>query len=143
MASVKIANSGRETCRTVILTGCMLNPYQPVDSAPVISQPRPMRSQMAPASLLSASPDADRQNWCDPEGPGISPEKSRPVKWSAGSDLTRKTALPGFAVSSPVTLGDNVILAENDLGEHPMTGPAIAYWQIRGRTESHLYTIKN
>lgn len=45
-----------------------------------------------------------------PDGSGVSEDRGLPTTWSATENIVWKTPLPGFGASSPITLGEKILL---------------------------------
>src|SRR6266498_4014049 len=61
--------------------------------------------------LLSAAiASADWLQFRGPGGFGVAPDKDTPVTWSANNNLAWKTPLPGPGASSPIVVGNKVLL---------------------------------
>ncbi|MCG8649138.1 MAG: PQQ-like beta-propeller repeat protein, partial [Pirellulales bacterium] len=61
--------------------------------------------------LLISTASADWLRFRGPNGSGISPDSSAtPVNWSPTKNLKWKTKLPGPGVSSPIVVGDRVLV---------------------------------
>jgi hypothetical protein len=58
-------------------------------------------------STVSAS---DWLQWRGPSGNGISTESGLPLKWSATDNVAWTAALGGHGVSTPIVIGDRVIV---------------------------------
>ena len=61
--------------------------------------------------LASVSHAADWNRFRGPNGSGVSPDKqAAPVKWSDSKNLKWKVTLPGPGHSSPIVVGDRVLV---------------------------------
>ncbi len=61
------------------------------------------------AFAATASAHAD---WLQFRGPnfGIAPDKNLPLTWSSDKNIAWKTPIPGFGASSPIVIGDKVLV---------------------------------
>ena len=72
-------------------------------------------------------PQADNwPQWRGPEGTGVTSERDLPVRWGPEQNVAWKTPIRGLGVSSPVVLGDRVIVTSQvgyaplEAGVHPI-----------------------
>ena len=63
-------------------------------------------------SLVCAMPLQARQwpQWRGPSASGVSPERGLPTQWSDKENIAWKAAIRGLGISSPIVLGDVVIV---------------------------------
>ena len=84
------------------------------------------RSLSLVLSLVLLSTVASSADWVrfrGPDGLGISSETGLPVKWSSGDNIAWKVDLPGPGASSPVVLGNRVIITSySGYGLKPSAG---------------------
>jgi len=66
------------------------------------------RAAFQPAN--SARPAGPWAQFRGPDGQGVSPEKGFPTQWSESKNLAWKVALPGAGTSSPILVGDRLLL---------------------------------
>jgi outer membrane protein assembly factor BamB len=67
-------------------------------------------SSLSEATAQQASSSRDWPQFRGPGGLGISPAKGLPVTWSSDRNLLWKTELPGAGASSPIVVGDRVLV---------------------------------
>ena len=68
---------------------------------------------------------ADWPEFRGSDGTGVAKQANTPVEWSATENVVWKTAMPGFGASSPIVVGDKIILtaysgyglSEEELGD--------------------------
>jgi len=58
--------------------------------------------------LCVASISADWTNWRGPNGNGVAPDRTLPVRWSATENVAWKAPIAGAGVSTPIVSGDRV-----------------------------------
>jgi len=59
--------------------------------------------------------DSDWPCWRGPQGNGVaSPDQSPPLRWSKSENVVWKAAVPGRGHSSPIVVGDRVVVATAD-----------------------------
>ena len=81
---------------------------------------------LIPCALAHAD---DWPQWRGPNGNGVSQEKGLPVTWGKDQNIAWRARLEGQGVSSPIAIGDLVIVTSQvgrgDVrpGNHPMLGP--------------------
>jgi outer membrane protein assembly factor BamB len=61
-------------------------------------------------AVLPVATSADWLQFRGPNGAGIAPDKATPVTWSGDSNIAWKTEMPGHGSSSPIVVGDKVLL---------------------------------
>jgi hypothetical protein len=66
---------------------------------------------VSPASAGTAAPSkADWRQFRGPHGQGVSAQVKLPIAWGAQQGIAWKTALPGAGGSSPIVVGDRIVL---------------------------------
>ena len=75
----------------------------------------------APAVLL-----ADWPQWRGPRGTGVSDERNLPVTWSATENVAWRVDLGGSGVSSPIVIGDLVIVTSQAGSGPSRRGPRLS-----------------
>ena len=61
-------------------------------------------------TLVPAATSADWPQFRGPNGAGVSSETNLPTKWSESEGIAWKTKLPGPGTSSPIAVGDRILL---------------------------------
>ena len=64
---------------------------------------------------------ANWPGWRGPNGTGISPEKTLPLKWSTNDNVRWRVDLPGRGNSSPIVWGDRVFVTQAVSGDNRRT----------------------
>ena len=59
-------------------------------------------------AVCVVSISADWTNWRGPNGNGVSPDRTLPVRWSPKENIAWKAAIAGAGVSTPIVSGDRV-----------------------------------
>ena len=76
--------------------------------------------------LVPAVLSADWPQWRGPQGTGISAERDLPVTWSATENVAWRADLGGVGVSSPIVVG-NLVVVTSQAGKSPSRqGPRLA-----------------
>src|SRR5688572_12418891 len=60
--------------------------------------------------LCAISPGADWPRFRGPGGAAVSEDEQTPVHWSDDEHIAWKAPLPGFGTSSPIVVGERVLL---------------------------------
>ena len=71
------------------------------------------RIRLAAIALAATATAATAGDWLQfrgPNGTGVSTEKNLPSEWSADKNVAWKAKVPGVAWSSPIIVGDKVIV---------------------------------
>jgi len=77
---------------------------------------------------------ADWARFRGPQGSGIAPDARPPVAWSATQNLRWKTSLPGPGSSSPILVGDKLLVTSfSGYGDGSRSGP--------GELQRHLVCL--
>src|SRR5262249_10319427 len=66
------------------------------------------------ASPPSVSPEDTWPQWRGPTGDSVAPGRGLPVRWSQTENVVWKTALPGWADSTPAIWGDAVFVTTQE-----------------------------
>lgn len=89
------------------------------------ANPKTWRLRLAALALAATATAATAGDWLQfrgPNGSGVSTEKNLPSEWSADKNVAWKAKVPGVAWSSPIIVGDKVIVTTAVADGQPKPG---------------------
>lgn len=91
---------------------CLLLLWTHCKSSPSGGALPPASAKPSKATTAAPSLDASHQwaAWRGPQGTGVAPHGTPPVRWAEGQNIRWKAALPGLGHSTPIVWGDRIYL---------------------------------